>query len=211
MKRSHVIIAAIVAVAVLVGGVLAMKGRRSNQQTVPGQPMGTPPAGAPAGLSSGGPPGSPSGAQSAEFQKAHKYALQLMKLVGNVGRLEEQDKASLTPVQAKSILAILEPLRKQDSLDEPAARKAVIEMQSVLTDEQRAAISALPPLPKFRQGNQPPGPPPSGAPVGPPPGVGPKPTGGFNPLRPPEGGPDRAGSGGIEKLFDALKKTAAKS
>jgi len=152
----------------------------------------------------GPPPGEGPMGNSAEFQKAHRYAFQLMRLVGNIGRLESTDKSTLTSVQAKKVLAVLQPLGKLKSLDEPAAKKGIKALQDILTDKQRSVISALPPEHQFRQG----GPPPPGPrPFGPPPKPNPKELKNFNPLNPPAGmrmghkGPDM-----LKKLFDDLKK-----
>ena len=139
----------------------------------------------------GGPPGGPGG--FADFQKSHKYAFQLARLAGNIERLRDEGKAALAPSQAKAVLAILQPLRARESLDETAAREALKKLQHVLTDEQRAAINSMPPPEhQFRQGGPPPGPPRSG----PPPGPNPRAMKGFNPLKQPPGpgGPPPGGA-----------------
>lgn len=185
MKKTTMMAIVVVAMAVLVvGGLTLRDGLRS-----PGMPQRPgsryPPVGGPM----------PGPGVPAEFEKSHRYALQLAKLAMNIERLKESGKAPLTQAQAKAAADILEPLRKKKTLEEPDARKALIALQAVLTDEQRASISALPPEPRFREGGPPPGRRPSGAPPGPPPGAGPGPTQDFNPLNPPQSRPPQQGGG----------------
>jgi hypothetical protein len=211
-KRSRELCFTILALVVLTGGFFALKPR-----VMPGSNAHPGPAGCQMRGSMGGPPGGPGGFE--EMQKAHKYAFQLMRLAGSIGRLEESGRAPLTSAQAKSMLAVLNPLRERDSLDEAAAKDAVVALQDILTDKQRAVISALPAEHQFRRGGPPPGSPPQGQgpPPGPPPSGGPGSMAGFNPLNPPEGGaggPQRPGGGpggpqgpggGLDKLFDDLR------
>lgn len=164
----------------------------------------------------GGPPGG--FGRFGEFQKQHQYAFELTRLVRSIGRLEQDKKNALNPKQAKSVLAVLQPLRKRTNLDEAAAKKGLNAVQSVLTNKQRAAISALPPEHPFRRNGPPPsGPRPGerreGRPgFGPPPGPGPRfDMKSFNPLNPPAfGPPNQQRSGGMNKVFDDLKKKSSK-
>ncbi|MCE5197950.1 MAG: hypothetical protein ABFD54_06720 [Armatimonadota bacterium] len=199
MKPSGKLIIGLVVLVAIAGGLVALK---SNRRTVS---VVQPTAGGPMGGPMGSPMGDPG--QFAELQKSHQYAFQLMKLVGNIGRLESDGKSGLTPQQAKAVLAVLQPLRKRESLDETSAKEAMKALQAVLTDKQRSAISALPPEHKFHRGSTPPGPPPTGTPSGPPPAGGPKAMKGFNPLNPPAGGPMGQPAGkGVERLFENLEK-----
>ena len=206
MKGPNKIILAAVALIVVAGVIFAIMGHRGRPQGVGGPPM---PGQSTAGPM-GGPPGDPT--QTADFQKTHKYTIQLMKLLVNVGRMEDAGKATLTPAQAKSLLKIVQPLREQKSLEEEAARKAVVEVQTVLTDDQRSAISVLPAERQMQQAAPPQGPPPSGGPSGPPPAMGGKPNDGFNPLSAPPGGPGGSHrTGPIEKLFNDLKSRSSQA
>ena len=212
MRPKIGLIIGIAALVVVAGVLYALNHGAGESAPAPGVGMGAP-NGAPAGGPSGG------SGQFAEFQKTHRYTMQMMKLLGNIGRLEEGGKEPLSVEQAKSILAIVDPLRKQATLDETSAKKAFLALQAVLTDAQRTAISQLPAENRFRQGNRPPGPPPgggqpsgphSGAPFGPGAGA----VKGLNPLNPPaplggiraaKGPADRQGPGGFDKLFADLK------
>ena len=190
MKRQTIMfLVAIAALAVLAGGFFILKGRANRQASPVGFQQGQPPPDGPG--------------QFKEFRKSHQYAFQLMRLVGNIGRLEKENKNPLTQAQAKAILAILQPLRKQASLDETAAKDVIKALQAILTDKQRTSISALPPKRQFRRGSPSQGPPPSG----PPPNPNQRPMGGFNPLNPPTGGPmGQSGVTEVDKLLDVLKK-----
>jgi hypothetical protein len=201
-RITNLIIVVVVLIA-LAGGYYFLKGNSQKTASTVGSSSPT------VGGQIGGSPGR--SGQFAEFRKLHPYTFQLMRLVGNISRLEEDGKAALTPKQAKAILAILEPLRQRASLDESVARDTVKDIRAILTDKQHAAISALPAEPQFRRSNRPPsGAPPSGAMQGPPRNSGPGPMRDmkeFNPLNPPTGGPsNRPGSNRIDKLFDSLKK-----
>lgn len=204
---SLIIIIGMILAVVLAAGVLALTGQFGKGASSRGSRIGPPPGGP--GMM-GGPPG-----QFAEMQKMHKYAFQLVRLVENIGRLEENGKAPLTSAQAKSVLAVLKPLRESDSLEEASARDAVTAMRGILTDKQYSVISAFPPERQFRRN----GPPPSGrGPMGPPPNGGSPPNGAprsmeeFNPLNGPPGPiPDQQGPGGLDKVFDDLQKKSAGS
>lgn len=206
-KQSSALFLGIIVLVVVAGGLYVMKGRYASQASSSAV-TGPPQAGA-AG-SSGGP------SSFADMQKEHKYGFQLMKLTMNIERLEDEHKAELTPQQAKAILAILQPLREEKNLEESAASDAVTKIQDVLTDSQRAAISALPTDSGFHKapaGMSPGGPSgaPQGAPAGPPPGgAGARQMDGFNPLNPPQGGPEGNRRGGkMNGLFKDLEKKSA--
>ncbi len=132
-----------------------------------------------------------------QFQETHKYTFQLMGLVGNIMRMERDGKTPLTAQQAKELLAVLQPLRKQEKLTQDDAKAAIRDVQRVLTEAQRNAIAAMPERDGGRRatgggggaGNG------GGMRGGPPPGGGAPPPGG------PGGGPGgapggRGGAGG---------------
>jgi hypothetical protein len=158
----------------------------------PGQGMGRIPGG----------PGGP-GRPDSNFQKTNQYTSQFMRLINNIGRLEKDKKAALTPVQAKKILSVLQPLRSSDSLEESQAKKAFKSIQSLLTDTQKKAIRAMPAEHQFRKNT----PPPAGPrPDGPPPSMKPGKMRGFNPLSSVHRGPTPPGGDRIDSIFKALEK-----
>lgn len=211
-KRSNKLILTVVVVGVLAGVLFMLRDNVIKPNSSAGPQPGQSPIGGPMGGPMSGP--STNSEDSKQFQKLHQYSLQLMKLVKNIGRIDNEAQAALTPAQAKSVLAVLEPLRELKSLDESAAKDAIKALEGILTDKQRYAISTLPSDSQFKKNSQqmaPPaaGPMPSGPmPSGPPSGGRPGPMGdGFNPLNVPPGGPAGHGKAGdINKLFDDLKK-----
>lgn len=207
-KKSSGLVLTVVVICVFAGAFFIFKDKIIKQNSPAGPMLGQPPMGGPMGAPMGGPAGNSEDFK--QFQKLHQYTFQLMKLIRNIGRLDNETKEALTPTQAKNILAVLDPLRKLKSLDESTAKDAIKAMQAVLTDKQRSAISTLPSEDPFKRNNKQMGPPPPGGPMpsGPPPGGSPGLMGSeFNPLSiPPEGPGGQGRPGGMEKIFDDLKK-----
>jgi len=79
---------------------------------------------------------------SAAFEKLRPKT-ELMRLFQGVGRLDEL-KAPLTPAQAKAILVVINPLRKQAILSADQAAKVLPELQAQLTKAQQDAIAQAP-------------------------------------------------------------------
>jgi len=180
----------------------------------------------------------PSREEMERMREANKYHMQLMRLVGNIERLERESTAPLTAQQARLVLDILTPLRTKDKLTEDMAKETILQLQRVLTVDQRTEIGKLPER-RFggagdRPGNPPnagPGGPPDGGGGGPPPGgpplvgndgppAGERPGGGpprfnpamlkdFNPFHPAAGQPGPDGDR-WEAFFTALEAKAAK-
>ncbi len=190
-----------VALIILVVGFLALRGNLGRSVAPGGSPQGPPPSGANMGMPPGGP------GMSADFEKSHRYTLQLMRLTQNIGRLENVGKSKLTVAQAKAVLSILQPLRKRESLDQPSAKDAIKSLQCVLTGLQRSEIRAMPAEHQFRQNTPPSGPPPSG----PRPNMNSKSMENFNPLNSAAGPPNQHGGGDLDKIFaDLIKKSGGK-
>jgi hypothetical protein len=83
------------------------------------------------------PPYSPKG-----FNKQMGPSFQLMRLAHNIGKIDGA-KGKLTAAQAKSILGIINPLKKKISLSGEEAQKTTDKINSVLTAEQKKIISAM--------------------------------------------------------------------
>ena len=140
-----------------------------------------------------------------EFRKSHQYTFQLSRLVGNIGRLEEDSKTPLTSKQAKAVLAVLTPLRKQPTMDQDQAKAAIRDLQKVLTDDQRSAISTMAPEHRFRSGGGQSGQRPSGQR----PRFDLKAMENFNPFNPPKDSPTyERTKKRMDDLFAALEKKA---
>lgn len=78
----------------------------------------------------------------AEFQEQHKYTFQLMRMAGNIGKLDEA-QAPLTKAQAKQVLAVLQPLRAKETLTQDEAKEALKGLKKVLTEKQLNKIAAM--------------------------------------------------------------------
>jgi hypothetical protein len=85
------------------------------------------------------------GGKQGGFQKGHETKFQLMRLVQNVGRLDSGKNGKITPDQAKTLLGILDPLRKQDILTQDQAKVALDKISALLTDEQQKLIADMKP------------------------------------------------------------------
>ncbi|MCE5324293.1 hypothetical protein LLG46_13410 [bacterium] len=117
-------------------------------------------------------------------------SFELVRVVMDIGRLEESKKDSITASQAKAILAVINPLRSKKTLDAAQAKTAASKLNSILTSAQKKTISELPrkemKRPEGQKGEQPPpgGAPPSDGsqPAGPPPNMGARPDMDTNPL-----------------------------
>ena len=72
-------------------------------------------------------------------------AFSLMRLFHGIGRLEEDDKTALTPAQAKAMLAIVTPLRKQPTLTPEQATRTRKQLEAQLTAAQQDAIAQAAP------------------------------------------------------------------
>jgi len=78
-----------------------------------------------------------------KFMEDHKYAVQLMRTTGGIGRLEREGLTPLTSAQAKSILAVLNPLRTKDALSEDDAKAAIKGINAVMTEQQLNALDKM--------------------------------------------------------------------
>ncbi len=159
-----------------------------------------------------GPPGPPPGmggqsGASEAFRESHKFTFQLSRLATNIGRLDKETKSPLQPEQARSILAVLTPLRKQESMDQDQAKAGIKDLQKILTDDQRNAISTMPREHQFRREGGPPGQGPSGNR----PRFDPKAMESFNPFNPRKDSPmyERSKKR-MDDLFAALEKKASR-
>jgi len=81
-------------------------------------------------------------------------AFRLVRTMLSIGIMEEAGKTPLTPAQAKSVLAVVEPLRDQETLDPQQAESAVQKINEILTDEQKAAIMQPASIRRDFSGNQ---------------------------------------------------------
>jgi hypothetical protein len=91
----------------------------------------------------------------AQFREQHKYTFQLMRMVRGLGELEQAKKAPLTKDQAKKILKVMTPLRKQPKLTQDQAKSAMKQIKSVLTSKQLTELGKMnPDRRRFQQADQ---------------------------------------------------------
>ena len=119
--------------------------------------------------------------------------------------MDTEKKTALSAAQAKSVLGVLTPLRKQKTMDQEQAKTAIKQLQDILTEDQRTAISTMAPEHQFRREGGPGGGPPQGRR----PMMDPKAMENFNPFNPPKGSPmAQRGAERMKKLFKDLEKRA---
>jgi len=116
----------------------------TNVPATPPRAAGAPPPAQGGGANPSGRPPFAGGPRSdpAAFEKLRPKT-ELMRLFQGVGRLDEL-KAPLTPAQAKAILVVINPLRKQAILSADQAAKVLPQLQAQLTKAQQDAIAQAP-------------------------------------------------------------------
>jgi len=141
----------------------------------------------------------------AKFRESHKYTFMLTRMATGIGQLETEGSAPLTSAQAKAILTVLNPIRKQTSLSQDEAKEAVKKLKAVLTAKQLTEIARMKqPERRFHSPTEGERRPRQG------PRFDTSAMGNFNPFNPQKGNPMAARSANrIEALFDALNKKAA--
>ncbi|MDI6827229.1 MAG: hypothetical protein QME62_01955 [Armatimonadota bacterium] len=99
----------------------------------------------------------PGASQFQAFREKHKYTFQLMQMVRHIGEINKDKKYTLTPDQAKKVLAVLKPLRSKPKLTQDEAKKALKDLKPIFTAAQLNAMARI--KPKFEQRRSPSGPP----------------------------------------------------
>jgi hypothetical protein len=122
------------------------------------------------GQGGGGPGGGGPGGGFAAMLRQHPQAFALGRFVRTLDEVDQAGEHPLTKPQAAAVLQVIRPLQKPTNLEEGAAKRALAQLQALLTPEQRRAVEAA-------QANGPGGPgsgtPGAGVPGGPPgPGSG---------------------------------------
>jgi hypothetical protein len=86
------------------------------------------------------------------FQEKYKYTFQLMQMVRHIDQIDQDKKYTLTSAQAKSVLSVLKPLRKQPKLTQEQAKQALKDLKKIFTAAQLNAMARIKPM--FRSGNR---------------------------------------------------------
>ncbi|MCE5315676.1 MAG: hypothetical protein ABFD49_09755 [Armatimonadota bacterium] len=176
-SRSFIIMLVVLAVISTVAGV-ALALRQANQPDPLNPQMMPQSAGSLAPM--GGPPGGGDMQSPAQMQEQQKYTFMLVRMVNDMAHISDK----FTSGQAKSILAIMKPIREQSNLTKDQAKDAIRQLQDVLTDEQRNLIAQ-------QSGQQP-----MGGQAGLPSRMPQQPQGGS----PAPGGPPMGGQGAMENF-----------
>lgn len=108
------------------------------------------------------------GGQSSAMREKYKYTFQLTTMVRHIGDIDKDKKYTLTPSQAKQVLAILTPWRTKPKMTQDQAKEVMRKLKKVFTAGQLNAMARI--KSHFGQG----------------PGQGPRP-GGAGQVRPPQG------------------------
>ncbi len=122
------IIAAVIVIALIAGGVMYFTKQKSGSSN-PGVSGGSSTVGG--------------GSDMQQFREDHKFTFQLTRFVGNISRLDKETDTPLTQDQATKILAQLEPLRKATSMNQDEAKDNIKKLQAILTTDQRDNIAKM--------------------------------------------------------------------
>lgn len=109
------------------------------------------------------------GGQFAAIREKYKYTFQLMQMARHIGEIDKDKKYALTQKQAQQVLAALKPLRTKPKLTQDQAKQAIKQLKKPLTAAQLNALARV--KPAIRSG--------------------PRPGGGSQDGRPPQGGARR--------------------
>lgn len=140
MNRSFIRLATSLLCGIVIAGALVTGCAKRTSQTPAASTSASSQQGAGAGNSA-----------MTAFREEHKYTFQLTSMMGGIGRLEQDTKAPLTPAQAKSILAVINPLKTQATLTQDQAKEAMRGIKEVLTEKQLTEIAK--PQRQFGRGN----------------------------------------------------------
>ena len=96
------------------------------------------------------------GGQSSAMREKYKYTFQLTTMVRHIGDIHKDKKYTLTPSQAKQVLAILTPWRTKPKMTQDQAKELMRKLKKVFTAGQLNAMARI--KSHFGQGGRPGGP-----------------------------------------------------
>jgi hypothetical protein len=85
----------------------------------------------------------PNDGPRSEIRQNFQYTFQLMRTVMRTEELNRDPKHSLTPNQAKQVLAILKPFRSKPTLTQNQAKQAVTSLKKIFTDSQLKVMNNM--------------------------------------------------------------------
>lgn len=92
------------------------------------------------------------GGQFGQMREKYKYTFQLMTMVRHIGDIDKDRKYALSPVQAKRVLGVLQPLRSKPKLSQDQAKQALKSLKPVFTVNQLNAMARIKPRPQGQRG-----------------------------------------------------------
>ena len=95
--------------------------------------------------------------QFSAMREKYKYTFQLMQMVGHIGDIDKDKKYTLTPTQAKKVLAVLNPFRSKPKMTQDQAKQVLKDMKKVFTATQLNAMAKIKPKPRTGQDHGPQG------------------------------------------------------
>lgn len=152
------------------------------------------------------------GGQSSAFREEHKYTFQLMQTVRHIGDIDKDPKYTLSPAQAKQVLAVMKPIRAKSKLTQDQAKQALKDLKKIFTVKQLNAMAKIK-APARRMGSGGPGGPggPGGNAQGNRPRMDAAAMKDFNPFYTKAGKSDPGAMGRAKRtneMFSALEKKA---
>jgi len=88
----------------------------------------------------------------AQMREKYKYTFQLMSMVRHIGDIDRDPKYTLTPAQAKKVLAVLQPLRSKPKMTQDQAKSALKGLKPIFTLAQLNAMARISSGPGGRSG-----------------------------------------------------------
>lgn len=85
----------------------------------------------------------PGGGGFAQMREKYKYTFQLMQTVRHIGEIDKDPKYTLSPAQAKQVLAVLQPLRSKPKLTQDQAKSALIGLKKIFNVQQLNAMARI--------------------------------------------------------------------
>lgn len=91
------------------------------------------------------------------MREKYKYTFQLMQMVRHIGDIDKDKKYTLTPGQAKQLVAVLKPLRTKPKMTQDEAKNVLKKLKTPLTANQLNAMARIKPKGGTGQGRAPSG------------------------------------------------------
>lgn len=81
--------------------------------------------------------------QFQQFREEHKYTFQLMQMVHHIQMINQDPKHTLTPAQAKSVLAVIKPLSTKPKMTQDQAKQALKSLKRIFNVSQLNAMAKI--------------------------------------------------------------------